>query len=77
MEVDQFNKKACMKACMKPCMKARKLCRRNRDDSSYQERSHEGQQETSEAGEDNTLLKKLRNYFRYFRFLLSVSSFGM
>ena len=73
MEVDQFNKKACMK----PCMKARKLCRRNRDGSSYQERSHEGQQETSEAGEDNTLLKKLRNYFRYFRFLLSVSSFGM
>ncbi|XP_066021565.1 uncharacterized protein [Pocillopora verrucosa] len=60
MEVDQFNKKACMK----PCMKARKLCRRNRDGSSYQERSHEGQQETSEAGEDKTLLKKLRNYFR-------------
>ena len=31
----------------------------------------------AEAGEDNILLKMLRNYFRYFRFLLSVSSFGM
>ena len=36
-----------------------------------------GQQETNEAGEDNILLKMLRNYFRYFLFLLSVSSFGM
>ena len=69
MEVDQYIKKA--------GMKARKLCRRNRDGSSYRVRSNDGQQETNEAGEDNILLKMLRNYFRYFRFLLSVSSFEM
>ena len=65
MEVDQFMKKA--------GMKAQKLCRRNKDGFSYEAvDSDEGQQGTSEAGEDNTLLKKLRNYFRYFRILLSV-----
>ena len=66
MEVDQFisPKKADMKAC--------KLCRRNRDGCSYQVRSHEGHQETNEAEEDNILRKKLSNYFRYFRFFLSV-----
>ncbi|CAH3122215.1 unnamed protein product [Pocillopora meandrina] len=57
MEVDQFisPKKADMKAC--------KLCRRNRDGSSYQVCSQEGQQETNEAEEDNILRKKLSNYF--------------
>ena len=48
-----------------------KLWRRSRDGSSYQVGSHEGQQETNEAEEDNILRKKLSNYFRYFRFLLS------
>ena len=62
MEVDQFMKKA--------GMKAQKLRRRNKDGLSYEAVDlDEGQQETSDAGEDNTLLKKLRNYFR---FLLSV-----
>ncbi|XP_066021554.1 uncharacterized protein [Pocillopora verrucosa] len=57
MEVDQFMKKA--------GMKAQKLWRRNKDGVSYKAvDSDEGQQETSETGEDNTLLKKLRNYFR-------------
>ena len=64
MEVDQFisPKKAGMKAC--------KLCR---DGSSYQECSQEGQQETNEAEEDN-ILRKLCNYFRYFSVFFSVSS---
>ena len=69
MEVDQFisPKKAEMKAC--------KLCRRRkRDGSSYQECSQEGQQETNEAEEDNILLKKLSNHFRYFSVFFSVSS---
>ena len=68
MEVDQFisPKKADMKAC--------KRCRRNRDGSSYQVCSQEGQQETNEAEEDNILLKKLSNYFRYFSVFFSVSS---
>ena len=68
MEVDQFisHKKA--------GMKARKLWRRKRDRSSYQVCSHEGQQETNEAEEDNILLKKLSNYFRYFSVFFSVSS---
>ena len=62
MEVDQFMKKA--------GMKAQKLRRRNKDGLSYEAVDlDEGQQETSDVGEDNTLLKKLRNYFR---FLLSV-----
>ena len=57
MEVDQFV--------------GAKLWRRSRDGSIYQVGSHEGQQETNEAEEDNILRKKLSNYFRYFRFLLS------
>ena len=60
MEADQFI--SLRKADMKVC----KLCRRNRDGSSYQVCSQEGQQETNEAEEDNILLKKLSNYFRYF-----------
>ena len=65
MEVDQFisPKKAEMKAC--------KLCRR--DGSNYQECSQEGQQKTNEAEEDN-ILRKLSNYFRYFSVFFSVSS---
>ena len=68
MEVDQFisPKKADMKAC--------KRCRRNRDGSSYQVCSQEGQQETNEAEEDNILRKKPSNYFRYFSVFFSVSS---
>ena len=68
MEVDQFisPKKAEMKAC--------KRCRRNRDGSSYQVCSQEGQQETNEAEEDNILRKKPGNYFRYFSVFFSVSS---
>ena len=68
MEVDQFisPKKAEMKAC--------KLCRRRkRDGSNNQECSQEGQQKTNEAEEDN-ILRKLSNYFRYFSVFFSVSS---
>ena len=63
MEVDQFisPKKAEMKAC--------KLCRRG----NYQECSQEGQQKANEAEEDN-ILRKLSNYFRYFSVFFSVSS---
>ena len=66
MEVDQFI------STEKAGMKERMLWRRKRDGSSYQVCSHEGQQETNEAEEDNILLKNLSNYFRYFNFLLSV-----
>ena len=68
MEVDQFisPKKAGMKAC--------KLCRRRkRDGPSYRACSQEGQQKTNEAEEDN-ILRKLGNYFRYFSVFFSVSS---
>ena len=68
MEVDQFISPK------KADMKAFKRCRRNRDGSSYQVCSQEGQQETNEAEEDNILRKKPSNYFRYFSVFFSVSS---
>ncbi|CAH3162458.1 unnamed protein product, partial [Pocillopora meandrina] len=57
MEVDQFI------STEKAGMKERMLWRRKRDGSSYQVCSHEGQQETNEAEEDNIMLKNLNNYF--------------
>ena len=67
MEVDQFI------GVKKAGMKARKLWRRKRDGSSYRACSQEGQQKTNEAEEDN-ILRKLSNYFRYFSVFFSVSS---